>query len=85
MPTGETNGKSNNLNHCLTKVIYKDYYPTNSEGPKIPKTEVWKHLHCSRTVSFAEHVVDRLQTSASALQVGNVPTGQLSCMSMYNI
>jgi hypothetical protein len=40
MPTGETNGKSNNLNHCLTKVIYKDHYPTNPEGPKIPKTEV---------------------------------------------
>jgi hypothetical protein len=44
MPTGETNGKSNNLNHCLTKVIYKDHYPTNPEGPKIPKTEVCKHV-----------------------------------------
>jgi hypothetical protein len=38
--TGETNGKSNNLNHCLTKVIYKDFFPTNPQGPKIPKTEV---------------------------------------------
>ena len=39
-PTGETNGKSNNLNHCLQNVIYKDYFPMNANGPKIPKQEV---------------------------------------------
>eukprot|EP00878_Enallax_costatus_P000276 GHUV01000347.1.p1 GENE.GHUV01000347.1~~GHUV01000347.1.p1 ORF type:complete len:1266 (+),score=343.56 GHUV01000347.1:286-4083(+) len=39
-PNGETNGKSNNLNHCLKNVIYKDYYPINPQGPKIPKHEV---------------------------------------------
>jgi len=39
-PNGETNGKSNNLNHCLKNVIYKDYYPMNPQGPKIPKHEV---------------------------------------------
>jgi cellulose synthase/poly-beta-1,6-N-acetylglucosamine synthase-like glycosyltransferase len=37
---GETNGKSNNLNNCLKNVVYKDYYPMNPQGPKIPKTEV---------------------------------------------
>jgi cellulose synthase/poly-beta-1,6-N-acetylglucosamine synthase-like glycosyltransferase len=39
-PSGETNGKSNNLNHCLKNVIYKDYWPVNQNGPKIPKHEV---------------------------------------------
>jgi hypothetical protein len=39
-PAGETNGKSNNLNHCLKNVVYKDYWPVNPNGPKIPKTEV---------------------------------------------
>jgi hypothetical protein len=39
-PAGETNGKSNNLNNCLKNVIYKDYYPCNPSGPKIPKHEV---------------------------------------------
>jgi cellulose synthase/poly-beta-1,6-N-acetylglucosamine synthase-like glycosyltransferase len=39
-PNGETNGKSNNLNHCLKNVIYKDYSPVNPNGPKIPKHEV---------------------------------------------
>jgi len=37
---GETNGKSNNLNYCLKNVIYKDYFPCNAAGPKIPKHEV---------------------------------------------
>ncbi len=37
---GETNGKSNNLNNALTNHIYKDYYPVNPNGPKIPKYEV---------------------------------------------
>jgi hypothetical protein len=36
-PNGETNGKSNNLNHCLKNAIYKDYWPVNQNGPKIPK------------------------------------------------
>jgi hypothetical protein len=39
-PAGETNGKSNNLNNCLKNVIYKDYYPQNAQGPKIPTSEV---------------------------------------------
>ena len=39
-PAGETNGKSNNLNHCLQNVIYKEYWPCNPNGPKIPKHEV---------------------------------------------
>ncbi|GBF97993.1 six-hairpin glycosidase [Raphidocelis subcapitata] len=39
-PNGETNGKSNNLNFCLRNVIYKDYFPVNKDGPKIPKHEV---------------------------------------------
>jgi hypothetical protein len=54
--TGETNGKSNNLNHCLTKVIYKDYFPVNPQGPKIPKTEVRCcgvcFNHCSQKFRF---------------------------------
>jgi hypothetical protein len=50
-PTGETNGKSNNLNHCLTKVIYKDYFPVNPQGPKIPKTEV----RCSDSFISSQH------------------------------
>jgi cellulose synthase/poly-beta-1,6-N-acetylglucosamine synthase-like glycosyltransferase len=37
---GETNGKSNNLNNCLKNVIYKDYFPCDPQGPKIPKSEV---------------------------------------------
>ena len=39
-PSGETNGKSNNLNHTLCNVIYKDYFPLKADGPKIPKNEV---------------------------------------------
>lgn len=49
---GETNGKSNNLNHCLTKVIYKDYYPCNPQGPKIPKSEVGVQVSASFMACF---------------------------------
>jgi hypothetical protein len=37
---GETNGKSNNLNHCLRNVIYKDHAPLTHGGPPIPHSEV---------------------------------------------
>jgi hypothetical protein len=48
---GETNGKSNNLNNCLKNVIYKDYYPQNPQGPKIPTSEVRTAVTCTAACS----------------------------------
>jgi hypothetical protein len=67
--TGEINGKSSNLNHCLTRVIYPGFCPVTGAAAwqLIPRNEV--------VVVFDADMVAKTHFFTRILQVGGYLSG----------